>query len=213
MLTKFGDFLYRERVVVLLTALALLFDMALFGLGVFTMTKNSGYDNPSSESTQARQLLDAKLGGAFADVILFFQSQQLRATDPAFTQAATTLLGTVEARPAVRSLISYYTTHNQLLLSRDGHATFALFQLAGHDLATKQSEYQRLLPVLQSPSPLIQVSMGGNVPVNLAVTAQVNADLDRVEMFTLPILLLLLLCHLTTIDAGYLQLPAALAAA
>lgn len=193
MLTKFGDFLYRERVVVLLTALALLFDMALFGLGVFTMTKNSGYDNPSSESTQARQLLDAKLGGAFADVILFFQSQQLRATDPAFTQAATALLATVEARPAVRSLVSYYTTHNQLLLSRDGHETFALFQLAGHDLATKQAEYQRLLPFLQSPSPLIQVSMGGNVPVNLAVTDQVNADLERAEMFTLPILLLLLL--------------------
>ncbi|HEY0754494.1 MAG TPA: MMPL family transporter [Ktedonobacteraceae bacterium] len=193
MLTKFGGFLYCKRVVVLLTALALLFDMGIFGLGVFTMTKNSGYDNPTSESTQARQLLDTRLGGSFADVIIFMRSPVLLATDPTFTQAAETLLSSLNTRPTVVSLISYYTTHNQLLLSNDGHATFALLQLASQDLATKQAEYQQILPLLVSPSSLLQVSMGGNVPVNMAVSQQVNSDLERAEMFTLPVLALLLL--------------------
>lgn len=193
MLTKFGCFLYRERVVVLLTALVLLFDMCIYGLGVFATTKNSGYDNPSSESTQARQLLDSKLGGSFADVIVFFQHRTLHATDPAFAQAADTLLSPLRSRPAVTSLASYYSTHNRLLISRDGHETFALLQLAGQDLATKQSEYQRLLPLLNPSASLLQISLGGNVPVNLAVSQQVNADLERAEMFTLPVLLLLLL--------------------
>lgn len=193
MLTKFGGFLYRERVVVLLTALALLFDMCIFGLGVFHMTKSGGYDNPSSESTQARQLLDTRLGGSFADVIVFMQSQTLHATDPAFAHAAETLLSSLHTRPAVTSLLSYYSTGNQSLLSRDRHETFALLQLASQDLATKQTEYQQLLPLLTAPSPVLQISMGGNVPVNMAVSQQVNTDLAHAEMFTLPVLALLLL--------------------
>ena len=121
MLTKFGDFLYRERVVVLLMALALLFDMGVFGLGVFNLTKNGGYDNPGSESTRAHQLLDARLGGSFADVIIFMQSQTLRATDPAFAEAAKALLSPLHNRSEVVSLVSYYSTQNPSLLSRDGH--------------------------------------------------------------------------------------------
>ena len=193
MLAKFGGFLYRERVVVLLTALALLFDMSIFGLGVFHLTKSGGYDNPSSQSTQARQLLDTKLGGSFADVIIFMHSQTLHATDPDYQRAAEALLTPLHNYPAVTSLISYYSTKNPVFISRDGHETFALMQLTSQDLATKQMEYQRLLPLLSSPSPLLQVSMGGNVPVNLAVNQQVNDDLARAEMFTLPVLALLLL--------------------
>jgi RND superfamily putative drug exporter len=206
MLTKFGDFLYRERVVVLLTALALLFDMCIFGLGVFHLTKSGGYDNPASESTQARHLLDTKLGGSFADVIIFMQSQTLHVDDPAFARKAEALLSPLQTYPGVVSLTSYYSTHNQAFVSRDAHETFALLQLASQDLATKQSEYQRLLPLLISPSPLITVSEGGDVPVNMAVNQQVNEDLARAEMLTLPILALLLLLVFGGVIAALLPL-------
>ena len=167
--------------------------MCIFGLGVFNLTKSGGYDNPSSESTQAQQLLNTRLGGSFADVVILMQSQTLHATDPTFTQSAETLLSSLHNHSTVISLTSYYSTHNQLFLSREGHATFALLQLASQDLATKQAEYQQLLPLLISPSPALQVSMGGNVPVNTAVNQQVNADLEHAEMVTLPVLALLLL--------------------
>ncbi len=193
MLTKFGGFLYRERVVVLLTALALLFDMCIFGSGIFTLTKIGGADNPNSESTQARQLLDTRLGGSFADVIILMQSPTLHATDPAFARTAETLLSPLHKRSIITSLTSYYSTHNPLFLSRDGHETFALLQLARQDFATKQAEYQQILPLLRSSSSLVYISEGGNVPANMAVSQQVNADLARAEMFTLPILALLLL--------------------
>ncbi|HEX7736878.1 MAG TPA: MMPL family transporter [Ktedonobacteraceae bacterium] len=206
MLTKFGNFLYHERVVVLLMALALLFDMGIFGLGIFSMTKNGGYDNPDSESTQARQLLDTRLGGSFADVIVFLQSPTLRASNPAFTRTAQALLSSLNTRPEVGALTSYYTTHNPLLLSRDEHETFILFQLTSQDLATKQAEYQQICPLLTSSSPLVQVSMGGNVPVNIAVSQQVNADLGRAEMFTLPVLALLLLLVFGGVIAALLPL-------
>lgn len=191
MLTRFGGFLYRERVVVLLTALALLFDMCIFGPGVFNLAKSGGYDNPASESSKAQQLLGTRLGGSFADVILLMHSQTLHATDPAFTQAADNLLFLLKNRPEVVSLTSYYSTHSLLFISRDGHEMFALLQLANQDLATKQVEYQRLAPLLTSST--LQVTAGGSVPVNLAVSQQVNADLGRAEMTTLPILAVLLL--------------------
>jgi RND superfamily putative drug exporter len=193
MLAKLGGFLYRERVVVLLTALALLFDMCIFGLGIFHLTKIGGNDNPNSESSQAHQILDTRLGGSFADVIILMQSRTLRATDPDFERAAEALLSPLHSHFTVTSLTSYYSTHNQLFISRNGHETFAFLQLAGQDFTTKQSEYQQLLPLLISTSPLLQVSEGGDVPVNMAVSQQVNADLARAEMFTLPILAFLLL--------------------
>ena len=179
MLTRFGGFLYRERVVVLLTALALLFDACMYGPGVFHLTRSGGYDNPSSESAQAQQLLDSKLNGSFIDVLIFMRSPALRADDPAFARAANNLLSPLQARPEVVSLTSFYSSHNQLLVSRDGHETFALLQLAGHDLTIKQAEYQRLVPLLTSTT--LQVTAGGDVPDNLAIDQQVNADLARAE--------------------------------
>lgn len=191
MLTRFGGFLYRERVVVLLTALALLFDACMYGPGVFHLTRSGGYDNPSSESAQAQQLLDSKLNGSFVDVLILMRSPALRADDPAFARAANALLSPLQARPEVVSLTSFYSSHNQLLVSRDGHETFALLQLASHDLTVKQAEYQRLEPLLTSTT--LQVTEGGDVPDNLAIDQQVNADLARAEMFTLPVLVVLLL--------------------
>ena len=118
MLMRFGSFLYRARWGVLLVTFVLLLGAAIFGLGVFNLLKNGGYDNPASESTRARQLLDTKLGGSLADVIILMRSPTLRATDPAFTQAATTLLAPLKERPEVASLASYYSTHSQSFLSR-----------------------------------------------------------------------------------------------
>jgi trehalose monomycolate/heme transporter len=191
MLVKFGGFLYRSRWLVLWTALALLFDACIFGFGIFGLVKNGGYGDPSSASMQAQQELDTKLGGSFADVFILMRSQTLQATDPAFAAAANELLTTLKNNPQVVSLNSYYSTHNQSLISRDGHETFATLQLANQDLTIKQQEYQELEPLIHSPT--LQLTVGGNVPVNLAVGQQVSADLEHAEIITFPILAVLLL--------------------
>lgn len=190
-LAKSGRLLYRARWSILLISLALSLGAGIFGPGVFGQMKNSGYGDPASESTQARQLLDTRLGGAFGDVILLMQNPALQANSPAFTQAATSLLNVLKKRSEVVALTSYYSTHSQSLLSRDGHETFALLQLAGQDLSVKEAAYRRLEPLLTSP--ILHISAGGDVPVNVAVGRQVSTDLARAEVVTFPVLALLLL--------------------
>ncbi len=191
MLSRFGRFLYSARRSVLLLALALLLGAGIFGLGVFGSLKNDGTNDAASESARAAQLLDTKLGGSQLDVIILLRSSTLYVTDAAFTQAATGLLAPLKTRTEVASLTSYYSTHSQNFISRDGHETFVLLQLTNRDLAIKQVEYQNIQPLLTSTT--LQIAVGGNVPVNMAVSKQVSADLERVELITFPILALLLL--------------------
>lgn len=190
-LSQFGGFLYHARRSVLLLALVLLLGAGIFGLGVFNSLTNSGYSDPASESAQAAQLLDTKLGGSLLDVIILMHSPTLHVSDPLFTQAAMRLLAALKTRPEVASLTSYYSTHSQSFISRDGHETFALLQLTSQNVAIKQLEYQSLRPWLTSQT--LQITVGGNIPINAAVSHQVNTDLARAELITFPMLALLLL--------------------
>lgn len=191
MLRRCGKFLYNARWGTLLVCLLMLIGTGIFSLGAFSQLKTGGYSDPTSESSLAKQLLDTKLGGSTPDVILILHSSTLHVNDPAFAQAAEQLLSSLKQHARVTSVISYYSTPSQRFISRDGHETFALLQLSGQDLATKQQEYQTLKPLITSK--ILQVSAGGNIPVNLAINNQVGSDLERAEIISFPLLAVLLL--------------------
>ena len=137
MLARLGGILYRTRWIVLFLALLVIAGAAIFGTGLFGSLKGGGFTDPASESTKAQEQLDAKFGGATADIIILMSNNSLKATDPAFKDAATQLLATLKARPEVASVTSYYSTQSASFLSRDGHETFAVVQLTAKDEATK----------------------------------------------------------------------------
>ncbi|MGO8948257.1 MAG: MMPL family transporter, partial [Ktedonobacterales bacterium] len=189
-LTRLGNILYRTRWAVLLGGMALVLAAAIFGTGVFGFLSAGGFQDPNSQSTHAQTVLDQQLGGATTDIVLLLQSNTLKATDPAFVRAATQMLATIQAQPEVASVTSYYSTHSSSFISRDGQETFAAVQLAAKDEATKEKEYDTLLPRLTSPT--LNVTVGGTVPVNIAIDKQVSADLEHAEILTFPIVAVLL---------------------
>ncbi len=164
---------------------------ALYGFGLFSSLKSGGFTDPSSESSKAQVLLDNKLGGASPDVIVLMSSDTLKATDPGFASAARAMLATLQARPEVRTVNSYYSTQSAQFISRDGHETFAVVQLAAQDESTKENDFKAIQPLIASPT--LHVTTGGNVAVNIAMNKQVGADLERAELITFPIVALLLL--------------------
>jgi RND superfamily putative drug exporter len=204
MLTKLGGFLYRARWGAFLIALALLISAGFFGIGVFGFLTNVGFSDPNSNSARATQLLASKLGDAGADVIILMRSDTLPATDPAFNQAATDLLASLKNRPEVASLNSYYSTHSQNFISSDGHETFAVLQLVGQDFGSKGNEYKALKPLFTSS--ILKVTVGGDIPVNVAINDQVSADLERADLITFPILAVLLLFVFSGVIAAGLPL-------
>jgi RND superfamily putative drug exporter len=190
MLATLGRALFRARWLVLFLGLAVVLGAAVFGAGLFPVLKAGGFADPNSQSARAQNLLDQQLGGSSSDVVILMRSDTFTATDPAFASAAGQLLDLLQSKPEVASVTSYYTTHSSRFLSRDGHETFALVQLASTDQTVKSQQFQTLLPLLTSPT--LQVTVGGTQAVNAAVNAQVSADLERAEMITFPVVGILL---------------------
>jgi uncharacterized membrane protein YdfJ with MMPL/SSD domain len=191
MLARLGGMLFRTRWIVLFLALVIVAGAAIFGTGLFGSLKSVGFADPASESSKAQALLDAKLGGSTADIIVLMSNNSMKATDSSFIDAATQLLARLKARPEVASVSSYYSTHSGSFLSRDGHETFAVVQLAAKDEATKEKDYKTIEPLITSS--MIETKVGGNVAVSVAINKQISADLERAEMITFPIVAILLL--------------------
>jgi preprotein translocase subunit SecF len=204
MLAALGSLLYRARWVALPLSLAVVLGAALYGTGVFGTLTSGGFEDPNSQSAQARAYLDQQLGGWTPDIVVLMRSDTLSATDPAFAGAATQLLNTLQAQPGVASVTSYYSTQSPRLLSRDGHETFAAVQFATTAWQEKAREYKALKPLITSST--LQVSVGGDVAVNDAVNAQVSADLERAEMLSFPVLAILLVIVFASLVAAGLPL-------
>ena len=204
MLARLGGMLYRTRWLVLFLAFLIVAGAAVFGTGLFGSLKSGGFNDPNSESSRAETLLDAKLGGSTADIIILMSNNSIKATDAAFMDAATQMLAKLKARSDVASVTSYYSTHNASLLSRDGHETFAVVQLTAKDEGTKEKDFKTIQPLITSP--VIQTKVGGNVAVNVAVNKQVGSDLERAELITFPIVAILLLIVFGSVVAASLPL-------
>lgn len=144
MLSKLGAGLYRARWLVVVASLLVVAGMAVYGSGLFGFLKSGGFTDPASKSTRAQALLDSRLGGSTPDVIVLMSSQTLNVTDPAFKDAALQVISTLQARHEVASVTSYYSTLNARLLSKDGHETFALVQMAAKDELVKEKDFKTI---------------------------------------------------------------------
>lgn len=204
MFARLGRVFYRTRWTVLVAALLIFVAAAIFGSGVFGSLKDVSFSDPASESSRAQNLLDTKLVGSTTDVVILIRSETLKVTDPTFRDAATPLLAKLQARSEVASVTSYYSTHSSSFLSRTGHETFALVQLEGKDQSTKEKDFQALEPLINSPT--LHILVGGNVPFNVALNAQVSADLERAELLAFPIVAILLLIVFQSVVAAGLPL-------
>jgi uncharacterized membrane protein YdfJ with MMPL/SSD domain len=204
MLARLGGMLYRTRWLVLVIALLIVSGGAVFGTGVSSSLKSGGFNDPASESSRAQALLDTKLGGASADIVILMSNGSLKATDATFMDAATHMLAKLKARPEVAAVTSYYSTHNDSLLSRDSHETFAVVQLQAKDEATKEKDFKTIEPFITAPK--IETMVGGNVAVNVAINKQVSSDLERAELITFPIVAILLLIVFGSLVAASLPL-------
>src|ERR1700694_652278 len=97
----YGEPLYRLRGAVLLAAFAIIVAAAIFGIGVFGTFTKSGAPDPTSESGKANALVASTFSTQSTDVVLLLSNSTLKATDPAFAQAATRLIDTLKARSEV----------------------------------------------------------------------------------------------------------------
>ncbi|MGH2603265.1 MAG: MMPL family transporter, partial [Dehalococcoidia bacterium] len=162
-------FAVRLRWLILLLAAGVFAIGVSWGGGVFNDLISGGFDDPASQSSQAREQITAQVGRQDADIIALYPSAEL-AQEAAARLSGRAEVSTVQPGPA----------------SSDGHSTYLAIQLRDGEEDTKLAD-------LEAIKPLLQAEVGGLTPFLDDANSQISADIVRAELISLPILLILLI--------------------
>jgi trehalose monomycolate/heme transporter len=195
-----GRTLYRGRRLVLVLTVAFVIGAGAWATGVFgSLISGNTFSPPHSQSQRESDLATRAFGRGDADVIVVYRSAAMTVGDPAYRQAVTAALAALP-KQAVTSVTTYWSSGQPGMAGAGGHATYAAVRLAGAGDSGRVSTYKKIKDAFSSPgpgSPLsragITASVGGQVPAEVAINADVSANIARAEMISVPVLVILLL--------------------
>ncbi|WP_377542129.1 MMPL family transporter [Micromonospora zhanjiangensis] len=194
----------RLRWVVLAVAAAVVALGATWGTGVFGSLSGGGFADPASESSRAHDRITAELGQQGYDLLVLYRSEDATVDQPAFRDPVTATLDRLRGRPAVAQVTSWYDSPVPALVATDRHATYALVRLRGADQDDKTAALADLRPELDAPG--LHTRVGGTVAFQRSANEQTTRDITRAEMFSLPVLLVLLVLIFRGLVAALLPL-------
>jgi putative drug exporter of the RND superfamily len=168
---------------------------------------SGGFGQANTESRQALDLLEAKLGLQESAMIIVFTHDELTANNPEYRQAVETTLAHLSARPEVAEVFTAYTSSSPGLISDDGRTSYAMVTLKG-TIDEALDNYADLRNGLRTPEGFQMWGTGG-----IAIFSDLNQvsekDLQRAERISFPLVLIALaLVFGTLVAAG---LPVAMA--
>ena len=111
MIERWGAFVARRALAVLLVGVAVTFAAAAYGFGVFDHLSQGGFDDKNSESARELQAERDTFGNQSIDVVAIYTSDDLVASDPEFQ---------ADVEQVVAGLAPGTTTQRHPLLRRAG---------------------------------------------------------------------------------------------
>jgi uncharacterized membrane protein YdfJ with MMPL/SSD domain len=204
MFETWGRAVFRRRLVVLLLALAVVAGAAAWGSGVFGALQSSGgFTPPSSQSQQEANVAAAAFGRNAPDVVVLYRSATMTVSDPAYRAAVTRSLASLP-HSRVTSAQTYWSTGSAAFVTASRHETYAVLQLAGGSDQARTRSYDAIKSDLGAPG--LRTAVGGTIPTEVSINNQVKADIGRAELFSMPVLLILLLLIFGSLTAAILPL-------
>jgi RND superfamily putative drug exporter len=204
-LASLGRFVVRRRVAVLVIALLGMFVAGALGGGVAKHLSGGGFEDPGAESSQAKRVLEQSFGTRNPNVVLLVTSSSV--DSGAASAAGVALTKELAAEPGVTQAVSYWTLGSPPpLRSADGTQALVLATIAGDDDQVAE-RIKDLSPRYTRPDgAVVQVAVGGFAEVFRQVSTQIEHDLVRAEMISLPIILILLVLVFGSVVAASLPL-------
>jgi trehalose monomycolate/heme transporter len=190
MFAWWGRTLVRARWWVLAATGVLVALGAVWGVGVFGALSGGGFDDPSSPSSVAHARITEELGRQEQDIIVLYSTPRATANEAGLRGPVTDALGRVQGRPEIHQLTSYYTTGSPALVSADRHATYVSIQLRDGDENAKLADLETLRPLLVAGGG-VETTFGGGYSFLRDANEQIESDIVRAEMLSLPIVLVL----------------------
>jgi uncharacterized membrane protein YdfJ with MMPL/SSD domain len=208
MLSRWGRIVHRARWWLLLLALVPLAPW-------LWLTPASHLDEsvvpPGMESVQAVRLLDEELSPKPPSFGLILSHPTLRASEPAFREAAERALAPLRADPRVKR-VRTWETGDARWMSTDGRRGAVIVELHGRAPAFASMVVPSAAPEIyealraQVRSDTLEILSFGPVALNHDFTQMVKADLRRAELVVLPIVLALLIFVFGSVVAAALPL-------
>ena len=212
MFTRWGAFVYRRRRWIVAAAFIVAVGLGSLAGSASASLSSGGWLDPTSESAQVADRLEANYGGGRTAFVALFRSTATGAdaTSDAFQAAISTALAPVRTLDGVTGVTGYAETHDARFISNAGDAAYVLIGLD----VTEDKSIALVDPVkatLATPAGY-SVDLTGFGPIQLDSQRLSEADLLRAETVSLPIAaIVLILVFGSLIAAGMPLLVAGLA--
>ncbi len=191
MLDRWGRIIADRARLVLLVGVALTLAAAAYGFGVFGSLSGGGFDDPGSESYAELAAEREAFGNQTVDVVAIYSDAELTADDPAFRQGVEEALAALPPGTTA-SVVPWYAVPAEAgLVSRDGHAAQVLISLAGESQDDYLTAYDEIAPALEVDG--LRTELAGSFAVYNDVNEITSEDLERAELISLPVVILLAL--------------------
>ena len=183
---------------VLIVGMLVTIAAATYGFGVFDSLSQGGFDDPGTESARELRLEQETFGNRTVDVVAIYSApdgEDLDAAGSAFERAVRDVVA--ELPPAlVTSVVTPYDLPPEAaepLIGRDGRSVQVLVSLAGESQDDFLTAYDEISPVLESVGGGLEAELAGSYAVYNDVNEITSEDLERAELISLPIVILLAL--------------------
>ena len=194
MFAAWGRLVHRRRRLVLAGSAGLLVLSIAGMLGGGTLSSGnsatSGLEAAHADALINQQLTAGQVQGS--SFLLIFSSTTQHVSDPAFKAAVDNAIAPLRGAPGVTGIQSPYTVAAAgaaAFISNDAHE--ALVHVAISDTGNKAaSDYNDLRARVRSAT--LSITGTGNIPINHAYNTTLESDLNRAEVVSLPVTLILL---------------------
>jgi trehalose monomycolate/heme transporter len=186
-----GRVVVRTRWWVLAATAVLVLVGGAWGTGIFGMLAGGGFDDPGSDSSRAQARLSQVFGQLGPDVDVLYTSPTATVDDAGLADPVRAVIARISGRPEVAEVTSYYAAHIPTYVSSDRHSTYIGIQLNGGGQGAKLDNLAAIRPLLQADG--VETVIGGNIVFVNDANTQVQRDVERAELISLPVLLVLLI--------------------
>ncbi|HEX5862242.1 MAG TPA: MMPL family transporter [Nocardioides sp.] len=190
MMQRWGAFVARRALAILLAGLALVIGAGAYGFGVFDHLAQGGFDDPDSEAAQELALEREFFGNRTVDAVAIYSSDELTARSPEFRAEVQRIIDRIP-QESTSAVVSPYDTRSPELISKDQHAVQVQISLAGDSQDALLDNWDEVEPGLESDR--LETDVAGSFAVYGDVNEITSEDLERAEMISLPIVVLLAL--------------------
>ncbi|MFI1104367.1 MMPL family transporter [Streptomyces melanogenes] len=211
MFERIAELAIRRARLVLIVAVVATALMGALGSGAFTKLLGGGFDDPASQSTRARHLIEEKFGGE-TNLVLLVRAGDGRVDTPSAEQNGKALVASLKKEKTLANVVSYWDTRSAQLLSEDGREAMVLAHVKG-DPTQQQKNATSLLDEYDGTyNKALTVRAGGVAAVGNDMSTQVVEDLGLAELIAIPLTLILLLFVFGSVVAALLPLAIAVIA-